>query len=59
MFACWFQPGFISHDTVFFFHNKSVAVGLISVETNQRTGCKKKMLGGIHLLREIMRTQKD
>ena len=37
LFACWFQPGLISHDTVFFSHNKSAPAGLISSETNQRT----------------------
>jgi len=39
LFACWFQPWLISHDTVFSFHNKPASVGLISPETNQRTGC--------------------
>ena len=38
MFACWFQPGLISHDIVFSSHNKPVSVGLISPETNLRTG---------------------
>jgi len=37
-FACWFQPGLISQPTVFSSHNKPAPVGLISSETNQRTG---------------------
>jgi len=38
LFACWFQPGLISQPTVFSSHNKSAPAGLISPETNQRTG---------------------
>ena len=38
MFARWFQSGLINHDTVFSSHNKPAPVGLISPETNQRTG---------------------
>jgi len=38
LFACWFQPGLISQPTVFFSHNKPAPAGLISPETNQRTG---------------------
>ena len=37
LFACWFQPGLISHDTVFFSHNKSAPAVLISPKINQRT----------------------
>ena len=38
LFACWFQPGFISHGTIFSSHNKPAPAGLISPKTNQRTG---------------------
>jgi len=38
MYACWFQPGLISHDTVFSSHSKPTPAGLINPETNQRTG---------------------
>jgi len=38
LFACWFQPGFISQPTVFSSHNKSASAGLISLETNKRMG---------------------
>jgi len=41
LFACWFQPGLISHDTVFFSHNKPAPARLISPETNQLTGYLK------------------
>ena len=34
LFACWFQPGFISQSIVFFSHNKPASAGLISPETN-------------------------
>ena len=37
--ACWFQSGLISHDIVFFSHNKLAPCRLISPETNQRTCC--------------------
>jgi len=40
MFVCWFQPGLISHGTVFSSCNKSTPARLISPETNQRTGSK-------------------
>jgi len=38
LFACWFQPGLISQPTMFSSHNKPASAGLISPETNQRTG---------------------
>ena len=38
LFACRFQPGLISQPTVFFSRNKPTLAGLISPETNQRTG---------------------
>ena len=38
MFACWFQLGLIRQPTVFSSHNKPAPAGLISPETNQRTG---------------------
>ena len=38
LLAGWFQTGLISQSTVFFSHNKSASAGLISLETNQRTG---------------------
>ena len=41
IFACWFQSGLISQPTVFSSHNKPVPAGLISPETNQRTGSQK------------------
>jgi len=50
MFACWFQPGLISQPTVFSSHNKPVPAGLISPETNQRTG--------LDLLNDLMVTYK-
>ena len=31
LFVCWFQPGLISYDTIFFFHNKPAPAGLISL----------------------------
>ena len=34
MFVCWFQPGLITHGTVFFSHSKPAPTGLISPETN-------------------------
>ena len=46
MFACWFQLELISHDTVFFSHNKSAPAGLISPETNQQTGLEVEALAG-------------
>ena len=44
MFACWFQPGLISQTTMFSSHNKPAPAGLISPETNQRTGSLKRSL---------------
>jgi len=38
LFACWFQPELISQPTMFSSHNKPAPAGLISLETNQRTG---------------------
>ena len=38
LFACWFQSELTSQPTVFSFHNKLAPAGLISLETNQRTG---------------------
>ena len=38
LFSCWFQPWLISQPTVFFSYNKPAPAGLISPETNQRTG---------------------
>jgi len=34
----WFLPGLISQPTVFFSHSKPTPAGLMSPETNQRTG---------------------
>ena len=44
LFACWFQPELVSHDTMFSSHNKPAPTGLISPETNQRTGRLNELL---------------
>jgi len=38
LFVGWFQPELISQPTVFSPYNKPAPTGLISPETNQRTG---------------------
>ena len=43
--ASWFQPGLISQPIVFSSHNKLALAGLISPETNQRTGRLIRLLG--------------
>ena len=32
LFACWFQPGLISHSTIFLSHNKSAPAGGLSAQ---------------------------
>jgi len=43
MFARWFQAGLISYGIVFFSHNKSASVKLISQKTNQRTDWRSEI----------------
>ena len=40
MFACSFQPGLISHGTVFFSHNKSAVQTSTNGLSNKRKDCR-------------------